>query len=258
MEEVFSIKDIFNVLKKRFFTLLISMGAGLVLSFIVTFLILTPKYSSRAQMIVSLPSTNDSDQNVNDVNYNLQMLDTYKDIITEGDSFARTVQGRLASKYDIRMKRKDVKDSLKVEQSENSQMFSIVATGDSPTIAKNIANTSARVFQGTVKKVLPSVDKITIVSGATENVDPVSPNKKLNLLIGLLLGLVVGIIIAFVREIFDRTVKSDRYITDNLGITVLGTIPVISQKELDSTTRQVAGNLGRTERYSGHKRHPRV
>lgn len=222
----------------------------MLISFIITFLILSPQYSSRSQMIVSLPSKNDPEQNINDLNYNLQMLDTYKDIITEGDSFTETVKGHLASKYDIHLSKKEVKDSLKVKQSENSQMFSIVATGDSPATAKNIANTAAEVFRGTVKDMLPNVDKITIVSRASENQDPVSPKKNVNLVVGLLLGFLVGVIIAFVKEIFDRTIKSERYITDSLDLTVLGSIPNITQKELDSTTQKLPVNLGRIQRNS--------
>lgn len=239
MEETVSLREIFDILKKHFSTILISMFAGLALAGVVTFFIMTPQYSSRAQMIVAQPQNNDPNQNLNDVNYNLQMLNTYKDIIKEGDSLATTVQKRLSSEYDLKMSTSEIKNSMEVEQSENSQMFSIVATGSSSANAEHIANTAAEVFQETVKDVLTNVDKITIVSRASASPKPVSPNNKLNLAIGLVLGVMVGVGLSFLFEVFDRTVKDSHYIAETLGLTVLGSVPKMSAKELTETTQKL-------------------
>ncbi|AYW46460.1 Wzz/FepE/Etk N-terminal domain-containing protein [Tetragenococcus koreensis] len=239
MEETISLREIFDILKQRYAMILTSMFAGLALAAIVTFFIMTPQYSSRAQMIVALPQDEGTDENLNTVNYNLQMLNTYKDIIEEGDALASTVQDRLASEYDLEMTIREIKDSMEVEQSEESQMFSIVATGETAADAEHIANTAAEVFQDTVQDVLTNVDKITIVSRATASNRPVSPNNTLNLAIGLILGLLVGIALAFLREVLDRTVKDSRYVTDTLGLTVLGNVPKMSQKEIEATTQKL-------------------
>ncbi|MDN6344802.1 MAG: Wzz/FepE/Etk N-terminal domain-containing protein [Tetragenococcus koreensis] len=239
MEETISLREIFDILKQRYALILTSMFAGLALAAIVTFFIMTPQYSSRAQMIVALPQDEGTDENLNTVNYNLQMLNTYKDIIEEGDALASTVQDRLASEYDLEMTIREIKDSMEVEQSEESQMFSIVATGETAADAEHIANTAAEVFQDTVQDVLTNVDKITIVSRATASNRPVSPNNTLNLAIGLILGLLVGIALAFLREVLDRTVKDSRYVTETLGLTVLGNVPKMSQKEIEATTQKL-------------------
>lgn len=86
---------------------------------------------------------------------------------------------------------------------------------------------------------LTNVDKITIVSRASASPRPVSPNNPLNLAVGLALGLLVGITIAFLREIFDRTVKGTHYITDDLRLTILGNIPKLSQEVIDATTQKI-------------------
>ncbi|GLL52286.1 YveK family protein [Tetragenococcus halophilus] len=239
MEETISLSEIFDVLKKYWTTILTSLFAGLALAAVVTFFIMTPQYNSRAQMIVALPQDENSDESLNTVNYNLQMLNTYKDIIEEGDALAASMQDRLASDYGLDMTIREIKDSMEVEQSEESQMFSIVATGESAADAEHIANTAAEVFQDTVQDVLTNVDKITIVSRASASAKPASPNNMLNLAIGLILGLLVGIGLSFLMEVLDRTVKDSRYITDTLGMTVLGTVPKMSQKEIDATTKKL-------------------
>ncbi|KAF1303632.1 YveK family protein [Candidatus Enterococcus willemsii] len=238
MEETISLKEIFEVLRKHLATIFVSMFLGLGLAGAVTFFVITPQYSSRAQLIVTLPQSEGTAGNVNDINYNLQMLNTYKDIIKEGDALALEVQKRLADDYDIKLEPKEIKAILEVTQSQNSQMFSISATSDRAINAEHIANTAAEVFQETVADVL-TVDKTTIVSKATASSTPVSPNNKLNLVIGLVLGLMVGIGLAFLMQLFDRTVKDNKFVTDTLGFTILGTVPQMTQKEINATTQKM-------------------
>ena len=103
--------------------------------------------------------------------------------------------------------------------------------------AQQIANTTSQVFQENAKDVM-NVDKISIISGAVANTTPVSPNNKLNLVIGLVLGMMVGVGLAFLFELLDRTVKDEKYVTDTLGFPILGTVPEMSAKELNAGIRK--------------------
>lgn len=233
MEEKISLKEIFDILRKHIATILMSTFIGLALAGVVTFFLITPKYSSRAQLIVSLPQAETS--NVNDISFNLQMLNTYKDIILQGDAQAQEVQDRLSNDYNIKMTPIEIKEALKVVQAQDSQMFSIQATDADAKKAETIANVTAAVFQETAQDILTNVDKITIVSSAVASPRPVSPNNKLNLAMGLILGLVMGVVGSFLIEFLDRTVKDQRFVNETLGLTILGTVPQMSVKELSAT-----------------------
>ncbi|MBO0450223.1 tyrosine protein kinase [Enterococcus sp. MJM12] len=236
MEETISLKEIFDILKKHVAAILISMFAGLALASVATFFIITPKYNSQAQLIVKLPRTDAT--NAGDVNTNLLMINTYKDMIT-GDLVMSTVKDRLESEYDLDKTVSELKGAIQVQQSQNSQMFSIVATDTKPVDAEHIANTTAKVFQENAKDVL-DVDKISIISNAQASMTPVSPNNKLNLAIGLVLGMMVGVGLAFLLELLDRTVKDSRFVAENLGFTILGSVPQMTDKELKKTTNSIA------------------
>lgn len=227
MEETISLKEIFETLRKHVITILISMFAGLAISGIVTFFILTPKYSSQAQLIVTLPQSDTAN-----VNTNLQMINTYKDMIVS-DLVLNEVKDRLETEDNVKMTAGQIKDAISVNQSQNSQMFSIQATSTNAVTAQQIANTTSQVFQENAKDVM-NVDKISIISGAVANTTPVSPNNKLNLVIGLVLGMMVGVGLAFLFELLDRTVKDEKYVTDTLGFPILGTVPEMSSKELNA------------------------
>ena len=234
MEETISLKEIFDILRKHLTSILISMFVGLALAAIVTFFVLTPQYRSQAQLIVTLPQTETT--NANDVNMNLQMINTYKELVT-GDLVINQVKDRIESEYGIDKSVQELKDSVEVTQSQNSLVFSIRATDTSSVYAANIANTTALVFQENAKDVL-SVDKISIISNAEASSSPVSPNNKLNLAIGLVLGVIVGVGIAFLLELLDRTVKDNKYVTETLGFTILGTVPQMSAKEVNATIQK--------------------
>ena len=59
---------------------------------------------------------------------------------------------------------------------------------------------------------------------------PIKPQKKLNIIVGVLIGLGLGLGLTFVMEYIDNTVRSIEDI-EKIGITVLGSIPVIKQDE---------------------------
>jgi hypothetical protein len=49
----------------------------------------------------------------------------------------------------------------------------------------------------------------------------------------------VGIGLAFLLQLLDRTVKDSRFVTDNLEFTILGTVPQMTQKEINATTQKM-------------------
>lgn len=234
MEETISLKEIFAILRKHLAAIFISMFAGLALAGIFTFFVITPKYSSQAQLIVTLPQSETT--NANDVNTNLQMINTYKDMIVS-DLVMTQVKDHLESENNLDLTVGQLKESISINQSQNSQMFSIQATSTNAVSAQNIANTTALVFQENAQDVM-NVDKISIISSAVASTTPVSPNNKLNLAIGLVLGIMVGVGLAFLLELLDRTVKDDKFVTETLGFTVLGTVPQMSPKELAATIQK--------------------
>lgn len=232
MEETISLQDIFEILKKRWMLILASFFIAIGLTSIVTFFVMTPKYQASTQLTVTLP-TNEAGANVNDVNFNLQMMNTYKDFITQAQIVAEDARGRLEAETGFEGDFHDVQGMIEVAQNPNSQMFSIKATSTDPKEAMQVANAVTAAFKEKAQETL-SVDKISVLSDATLPENPVSPNRKLNLLIGAVLGLMIGVGLAFLNEMLDKTVKDDRFIKDTLGLPILGVVPQMSAKELSA------------------------
>ena len=80
------------------------------------------------------------------------------------------------------------------------------------------------------------------------------------MLIGVLAGMIVGFGMSFAVEFLDRTVKSEKFVRDELGLTILGTIPQLSAKELQDNTRRASGHMvssNSAHHHSGNSKHRR-
>jgi len=73
------------------------------------------------------------------------------------------------------------------------------------------------------------MSNVRIVDPAIPPEEPVKPNKRLNLILGLLVGLFLGVGIAFIREYFDRSVKTAEEL-QSYGLSAVAIVPEIDVK----------------------------
>ncbi|NWF76756.1 MAG: polysaccharide biosynthesis tyrosine autokinase [Nitrospirae bacterium] len=72
---------------------------------------------------------------------------------------------------------------------------------------------------------------VWVVEKGEKPVTPVKPRKTLNILLGILVGLFGGVGIAFFFEYLDNTIKTPEDVEAKLGVPVLGTIPLLGEKD---------------------------
>lgn len=243
MEEEISLVELFGILRKRIGMIIGLSLLGLIASFVMTYFVLEPNYSSKAQMLVSQAESSENVQQ-GDINANLQLINTYKDVI-KGPVILDDVREEL----DLDLTNKQLAGKIEVSTESDSQVFSIEVTTESPYQAAEIANTTAETFQENIYEIM-NVDNVTIISEGIVDTDPVSPNKPLNLAIGLLLGLMTGIGLTFVLEFLDMTVKDEKFITEELGWTNLGSIVEMTDEELKMKEEVPERENGRLSRRS--------
>lgn len=226
MEEEISLIELFNILRKRIGMIVFLSLSGLLLAFLFTFYVAVPKYSSTTQMLVSQKTESNQGIQASDINTNLQLINTYKDII-KGPVILDIVREDL----DLDMKHTEISEKVQVTTDTSSQVFTLEVTDENPYEAAEIANKVAETFQEEIYDIM-NVNNVTIISKAVPNTNQVSPNELLNLAIGLLLGLMSGVGFAFIKEFMDNTVKDDQFITEELGWTNLGSIAQMTSEEL--------------------------
>jgi len=100
------------------------------------------------------------------------------------------------------------------------------------TILKRNVSTNQQLYDTLLAKVQESsmltsgsTSNIRVVETASLPINPLTPNKKKNLLLSILLGFFAGIGLAFFTEYLDQSIKSENDVENYLGLSVLAVIP---------------------------------
>lgn len=229
-----------------------------ILGFVVAQFVVVPKYTATTEILVNQKHTNDNNgQAYNNQQADIQMINTYKDIITNqvilskaskqlknpvkvikpaqkavyrtnADGTRRLIKEaqpavveRGGKSYNLSTD--ELKKAISVQTQQNSQVFSLQVKTDDPQESAVVANTVANVFKQQIKKIM-SVNNVTIVSRASTPDNPSFPNKKLFALAGAVLGLILSFLYILIGELMDTSVHDDDYLTNELGLTNLGQV----------------------------------
>ncbi|GEP20398.1 YveK family protein [Pediococcus argentinicus] len=240
-EQTFSVGQVLDTLRKHISLIIVSTLLVTLISALFTFFVMTPKYSSTAEILVNrkLPAEMQAAQ-FQQVQADVQMISTYKDIIMS-PAILKDVDQAVKDDAGYPGSEAGIKSAISISSQQNSQVFSISAKSSDPQTAALIANTTAKVFKQNIGKIM-SINNVSVVSKASANNHPVSPRIQVNIMAGVLIGLLLGIALAFLREFGDRTVTSESFLTDDLELTSLGTVNEIDEKEVRKQIRNRHSN----------------
>ena len=236
-----------------------------VLGYVVAQFVVVPKYTATTEILVNQKhESNDNGQAYNNQQADIQMINTYKDIITNqvilskaskqlknpvhvikpaqkavyrtnADGTRRLIKEaqpavveRGGKSYNLSTA--DLKKAISVQTQQNSQVFSLQVKTDDPQESAVVANTVANVFKQQIKKIM-SVNNVTIVSRASTPDEPSFPNKKLFALAGAVLGLILSFLYILIGDLMDTSVHGDDYLTNELGLTNLGHVNHIEMSQ---------------------------
>ncbi|WP_182476249.1 Wzz/FepE/Etk N-terminal domain-containing protein, partial [Mammaliicoccus sciuri] len=189
----------------------------LLLSMVITFVFMTPKYSSSTQVLVNQKET-DNQMMAQQVQSNLQLVNTYSEIIKSPrilDKVSKNLKGEYSSK--------EISGMLTVSNQAESQILNIAVENESRETASKVANEIANVFSKDVSKIM-NVDNVSILSKAGSNTIKVSPNTLVNIGVSVVLGFITAIIVIILKVLLDKRIKDESDVVNNLDLPVLGVI----------------------------------
>lgn len=256
MDNTIDLRRLLALLRQHVRGIIITTVAFAVVALLLSAFVIPAKYEATTQILVNQRHTNSAQIN-NTQQADVQMVNTYKDIITnpvilnEASHNLRHPQKLVRSakkavyrrnavgeKHLVRAAKPAVyknsgqaynvnagqlKGFLKVATQQNSQVFSLTATTSDPDESAAVANQVASVFKRKIKKMM-SINNVTIVSRASAPKAKSFPNNKLFFLAGAVLGLIISIAWVIVRDMLDTTVRDVNFLTDDLGLANLGQI----------------------------------
>lgn len=247
MEESISLKELFQVLKKRIGMIIALSLFAAVISGAYTVFVVTPEYAVSTQFLVSQRETDQTEMIQSaDIRTNLELINTYN-VIIKSSRILENVREELELDLSVTA----LSNKISVTNENQSQVVTVQVTDIDPLRAERIANTTVSVFQEEILELM-NVDNVNVLNLADSGINPqpVSPNLTMNIAIAFILGAMVGVGISFLFEYLDTTIKTEEDIETVLGISVIGTISHIGEDDLNNhVSPEVSRRMKREGRH---------
>ncbi|KLI76847.1 MULTISPECIES: YveK family protein [Lacticaseibacillus] len=269
MNKQIDLSQLWQVFKRSFLAMIILGIVGMAAAYFGAKTLIAPKYESDTSLLVNRKQDNDPNMQLNAQQADVQLINTYKDIITR-PVVLQTVANDLTSPQKVMTKKAEkavygtrynattgIRERYVVEKAKPAQyklepakytnltaddlaqMVSVSTQQNSQVFTVNVKDTDpvrARDVANEVAKVfeqkiakIMSISNVSVVSKATANPTPVSPRLRIIAIVGLVLGVLVAFIWGLTRELTDQTIKDLDFITNDLGLVNLGIVNYVKR-----------------------------
>jgi capsular polysaccharide biosynthesis protein len=216
----FSIDDLINALKERWQLIACITLMAMIFSTFLSFFVISPKYQASTKLFIGKESDGErSNYNNNDVQMYQKLLKTYADIISTRDLVDEALKDN-----GIDGNAESVLRSLTVTPKMDTQILVISYISEDKQKSKEIVEAITNRFISKSTEVIKNSD-VKVIEKVTLPKSPVSPNKKLNIVIAIIIGLGIGSGLAVVLALLDNTFKDKEQVEKILDLPVLGVIP---------------------------------
>ena len=227
MLEEISLKELFFIIRRRMWLILLLTILSVVTSGVVSYYVLEPEYQTFTTLMVGKPKDYqnfDSKLEYNDLLLNQRLVSTYGQIVQ-----MRVVIDEVIENLNLDISYNEFKNKVSVNLVKDTEIIKIEAKDRDPALAAKIANETAQVFMSSVKNIM-MVENVQVIDEAQVPESPISPRPKLNMAIAAVLGLMIGVFLVFLLEYLDNTIKTPEDVERHLGLTVIGTVPMVDEK----------------------------
>ena len=224
-EQVISISEIFEALKKRWILIVSITLVATLISGVLSFFVIKPTYETSTKVFIGKEESNQEGYNTNDIQMYQKLLQTYAETIKTNE----VVQAAINSTNNTDLTVPAVKGALTVTPVSDTQILQIKYQNKSPEVAKEILEGITNEFVILAKELVPN-GNVRVIEAVQLPENPVAPNKKMNVAIAFLLGLMVSVGLVFLIEYLDNTFKSKEELERELDIPVVGIIPLVNEE----------------------------
>lgn len=219
------LREIIRILLQKWWVIGIFFLIAVIASFIISFYILHPVYKAEATLFVGKEGNKLGGIELGEIQLNDKLVSDYREII----------KSRLAAREIIRQLNLDVsvesfQNRVTVTTVNNSRLMKIAFESTEPQLAMDVANALSDFI---IKKAEDIVDvkNVKVIDAAELPVNPIKPNKKMNLAIAGVIGIMLGVGLIFIMEYLDSTIKNGKDVERYLGLNVIGEIPKFDGEE---------------------------
>lgn len=220
MEEVIDLREYFSIIKKKWYIIAILCVICVAASSVYSFFIAKPVYQAETTLIVKTEKAEGSQTVSGDqVSVSQKLAVTYGKVIK-----SRTVLENVIKNLNLKETYGELSGKISVSTVSDTQIIKISVKDTNNANAAKIANEIPKVFTKEAIRIADA-NGVEVIDKAKIPIDPVAPNKKMNIAIAGVLGIMVGVFSIFMIEFLDNKMRNPQDIEKELGLTLLGVVP---------------------------------
>ena len=229
--------DLIHILKtlwRRIWYIGISGLLAAILGFSLATFVIAPTYSSSIMLYVnnaslSLGNTSFSISS-SEITAAQSLVKTYREILDN-----RTTLERVIDRAGLDCTYEDLRNMLKAEPSNETEIMKVTVTAKNPYEAANIANCIAEVLPVRISEIIDGAS-MEVVDSAVPVFKKVAPGITKYTAIGMILGLVLSSAFVVILALLDDTIHDEDYILTTYDYPILAKVPNL----LTSSTKAYA------------------
>ncbi len=217
------LQDYLNVIRKRW--MIIAAVALVTLGLAAAYTALTPRtYAANTQFFVSTSGNESTSALAQGNTFTQARVKSYSQILE-----SPKVLGPVIEQVGLSTTADQLADQVTSTIPLETVIIDVTVTSGSPAGAESIAAAIGDVFPRTIQDLESRTGQaspvgVTVIKKAAVDQAPVSPRPARNLALGLVLGLLLGFGAALLRDVLDKSVKSQRDLEAVTDRTILGGI----------------------------------
>lgn len=223
MEEI-DLKEMFDYFRGKVIWILVACIFAVIIGNTYTLLRRVPMYKSNTTIVLVSEHQNEG-YNTSELQLNKNLVSTYSEIIK-----SRKVLEPVLNNLNLDYSYGALKSNVSVSSVTNTEIIKIVVADKDPEVATKIADEIAKVFTEEIQKIY-KINNVSIVDTAVADTKPYNVSFIKDNAIYIAIALVLSCGIIFICFYFDTTIKTSEDIENKLGLTVVGTVPMVGKNK---------------------------
>lgn len=223
-QKVLDMRRLISLLGRKAWIIGLTAVIAAVLTFLVSFYLIAPKYQSSTMFYVN----NSSGISLDGISANISSGDliTRQDLVESYIVILGTNETLLdvLDYAGISMDCEDLREMITAESVNNTEIFRVTVTSTDPYEAEALAKAVGFVLPDRIDNIIDGTSA-KIVESAVVATEPSSPNYMVNTILGFLVGMVLSISVIILNELFDVTIRSEEDIQQCCTHPVLAAVP---------------------------------
>ena len=219
------LREIFAILLDKLAVIVLAAVLCAAVAFTFTKFLISPVYQASTQVYVTNNKLTTTDQiNVSDLQSSNYLTKDYMILVK-----SNPVLDKVIADLNLKMSTSELAGKISVSTPTDTRILTIAVNDKDPMMAKKIADAVREASKAQIQSVM-GIETVNTVEDAKLPESPISPNTKMNILIGFALGFIIAVAVIIIRFMLDDTIKAQEDVEKYLGLSVLGLIP-----ELETT-----------------------